>query len=125
MERDGLCLKHGKGAIDLALLVLNPFRLAARFVTEPTLIHLQNGCIHDAVGERLQSERCDAFGPCGNEFTAPCFQVETFNNDAGIVNHHAIIQNEGGDFAERILLANGIIGINRVGRNNFDLISEA
>ena len=59
MERDRLRLQRGEGAINLALLMLYPFRLAARFIAETALIHLQNGRIHDAVGKRLQSERCN------------------------------------------------------------------
>src|ERR1700724_1980222 len=99
-------LERSERPLDLAGLMLDPFRLVLGGITPTALVHLQDRGIHDAVGERLQAQRREArLGLGRNDAAAAREMIEIFEDDAGVEQHEAVVEHERRDLAERVLLS--------------------
>ncbi len=107
-------------------LQVEPFLLMLFGGPVAALIDDENRRIHDAIGERLQPQRVDAgLEIRWDDFAAAGQVIEIFENDRRIEDRAAVIEDENGDFAERILLAHRIGRILGRGRFDFDLAIES
>ena len=118
-------LEGGKGAADLAGLIGGPALVPELGRPHAALVDLQDGGIHDAVGERLQAQHLEAPGAGRNDPPAAGEVVEIFEDHPGIVEGEAVLEDQHRDLAERVLPAQGILRVGGVGHHHLDAAGEA
>jgi hypothetical protein len=114
-----------EAALHLALLVLDPFRLVPVLRPPAALVDLEQGRIHDAVGERLLAQGLETVPAGGDDAPAPGQVIEIIHDDAGIVEGLAVLQDQGGDLSEGVLLAKRIVRVERIRLDDLDAVGEA
>ena len=113
-------------ALDLAELIVEPGLVMQVFGAMATLVNNEDRRIHDAIGERLLHQRGEARIPVGRQDAATAGDVvETFENDAAVIDATAIVERHHRHLAERVLLAEGIGGVHRLRGLDRDAVDQA
>src|SRR6476620_286684 len=92
-------------------MMIEPFGVALVFKPPPSLVNLDQHRIHDAIRQRLLTQRGETIPAGWVDVAAACEFVEIFENDPGVVKRLAILKDERRDFAERILLAQAVFRV--------------
>src|SRR3954454_1093347 len=113
--------ERSERALDLAGLISKPAFDHFVFGAVAPLIHAQDRCIENTVGERLQGQRGKAgVGINGDDLVAAGEVIEIFEDDGTVVERFAVLGDQRRDFAERILPPDRVRLARRIGRDNVD-----
>src|SRR5262245_26644018 len=117
--------ERSERAGDLAGLMIEPSWLVPLGWPEAALVDQQDRGIHQPVGQRLQAQGGEprAGIPWHDAATAGTM-IEIFKDDPRIEQHRAILEHEGRDLSQRILLSHGVARVHCVGRLERDLSLE-
>jgi hypothetical protein len=86
---------------------------------EAFLVDLQQGGVHDAVGQRCKGERGEAVAAGRDDHAAAGRKIQELGDDTGIVEGCPVLQNQRRYLADRVEPADRVVRVCRVGR--FDL----
>ncbi len=110
----------------LAGLMIEPLGRSHRRVAKAQFVDLQNRGVHDSVGQGLKRQSLEARRRIARKERARAREpIEIFENDAAVENRFAVLANQRGNLAERVLPPQRIVGIVGVGRDDFDLLAQA
>jgi hypothetical protein len=100
----------------LAGLMVEPFRLVPVRAAPAALVNLQYRCIHQTVAQRLQRQRREAGGRVSrNDPAAAGAMIEIFDDHLRVEERRSILEDQDRNLAERILPAQRIGRLHRVG----------
>src|SRR5262245_23737217 len=98
-----------------------PARRMRQIRTKAALVNDENGGIHDTVGKPRQRERAIALASAqGQQAISVGDILQKLDDDAAVVNSTVVGQDETGHLAERVLLSQRIVLVNRVGGDDRD-----
>ena len=116
IERRRRRFERGERAVDLALLQVEPFLLVLLGRAPSALVDEKNAGIEDAVAQRLERKRRDArVRVLRNDLAAPGALIEILEDHRRVVQHGAVLDDQRGDFSERILPTKAVARVGRIG----------
>ena len=96
-----------------------------RIRPEAVFVSHQNRRIHDAVGEPRQRQRMVALAPLERQQPVGAGDIlQVFNDDAAVIDSAAVGQHEARHFTERVLSAQRVVFVERIGGLELDAIGE-
>jgi hypothetical protein len=115
--------QHSERALYFAGLVIEPFRLVLFGRAPAAFVDRQDRGIENAVAQRLHAQRCEALrGFTRDDLAAAGAVIEIFEDHPRIVKRAAILGDQHGNLAERVLPAHRVARIHRVGRLDLDVV---
>lgn len=106
-------------------LVVEPGLVLLFLRAHARLVDLQDAGIHHAVGQGLLAQGAEALVLAGGDDLAAAGDgVEIFQDHARIIQRHRVFRDEDRDLAERVLGAQGIAFVQRVGGFDDDLVGQ-
>ncbi len=119
-------LERGQRARDLAALVGEPALRMHAGIAEAAFVHDQDRGLADAVGQPRQRQRLEA-RPAARRQQALAARdlLQELDDHAAVVDRRAVGQHETGHLAERVLLPQRVVLVERVGGQHGDALAQA